>query len=530
MALPMGTSKTLISLVLALKQTKNSKAPILIVCSKTLIENWKHEIHKFFGDSLEYDILHQDVHKNIESWVLAPATRVIITTADVVSKYYTKKNIENKFVTYDVVNPGAFNQYRIARYLRPTEPFINNVTGPGILFSIRWGCFIVDEIQKYTKITTSQRSKGLAAICASHRWGLSGTMFDEPVISRILGYYMIIDHPTFPRTLPCAISYVGSTYFPGVMATVVYRKSNDAFNPPKLNEIIVSHDLSEEEEKVYMAMKITLTAINKEVRRLRLLQDTDAARRFSSYLLAIITYLRQSIVCPLLPIANIALDMSDYENKSKLSNILLQEIRKLNIDSWLNNPENVVSSRIRRVIDVIDKHPDERLVVFMCFRTCLDIFHEQIKGKERPIFSLNSTMSTSQRGKVLDEFAETDTGILLLTYELGGEGLNLQASRTVLLIDLWWNAGKTQQSIARVLRFGQTSDTVDVYYFTSNTGIENAVFEKHLDKLVALESIKTGPMTTGVKTMSTDEIIEIIENSENRDKLQNINQMIRAES
>ena len=355
-------------------------------------------------------------------------------------------------------------------------------------------------------------------------------MFDEPSTERILGYHLIINYPGFPRTLPDADKYVRSRKFKGINRTIVSRDKNAAFKPPKVNERIISHTLTTEEQQVYMSMKDTIKVINERVKRLQLLKDHENARRFSSYLLAMVTYLRQSIVCPLLPIANVALDMCDFEEKSELSSILLKQIKSLKLDAWMNDPASVYSSRLRSVVSTFQDHPDERLVAFTCFRTCLDLLKQHVltTTDRRPIFTLTSTMSTTSRAKVLNDFSKSRNGILMLTYELGAEGLNLQTSFTIMLVDLWWNAGKTQQAIARVLRFGQMSSVVNVYYFTSNTGIEKAVFDKHEDKLIMLDELKDGPIKSSVKNMRMDQIIAMIANEKNTAQLENINKLCKG--
>ena len=196
----------------------------------------------------------------------------------------------------------------------------------------------------------------------------------------------------------------------------------------------------------------------------------------------------------------------------------MREIKDVGIDGWLNDPTSVLSSRMKSVMDVINKHQNERVVVFTCFRSCLDNFTAQFQAK-RPIMTLASSMTTTKRAAVLAEFSKSADGVLMLTYELGAEGLNLQSSHTILLVDLWWNAGKTEQSIARVLRQGQTSSIVNVYYFTSNTGIEQALFNKHEDKLDILNEIMSGPLKSYVRSMSVDAIIAIVENEKNVQQL-----------
>jgi SNF2 family DNA or RNA helicase len=141
---------------------------------------------------------------------------------------------------------------------------------------------------------------------------------------------------------------------------------------------------------------------------------------------------------------------------------------------------------------------------------------------KRKVVTLSSSMSMKKRVETIDFFNDTDDNtVLLLTYDIGGEGLNLQTSSTVLLTDFWWNSAKTKQAIARVLRFGQKK-TVNVYYFTGNTAIENAMLDKHVSKLEVLEELQNGKMTKKISSFTVKDIIKIINTEDNVNKINNL--------
>ena len=525
MSIPLGSGKTLTSIVLALEQTKELNRPILIVVSKTLIESWIFEIKKFFSDNLKYIIFHTDYIKNIHNYIIPEDVKLVITTPQILSKTYKDYDIMSEFVIIDIINEGMFNQHTIKRYKTPLSPFINIKIGLPYLFSIKWGSLIIDEVQKYTKIITLT-CQALGAICSNHRWALSGTMFSEPSIERILGFYIIIDDDTFPRSLPHADKFIKSKYFKGFNTSIVSRKTNPCFVLPEINQCIISHKLSYEEEVIYISMKQTMQIISDQLKKFKFNRDVENMRKFGSYLLAIICYLRQCIISPILPIANIALDMSDFQNKSELYQILLTEIKKLNIDDWLNDENSVKSTRMAEALKIVDKHESDNIVIFMCFRTSLDIFKTFLKD-DRKIYTISGTMSSIKRSETLEKFKKkSDNGkgnILLLTYEIGSEGLNLQISNTILLVDFFWNDGKTKQAIARILRYGQLSPVVNIYLFTSNTAIEKAMFEKHDLKLTILKELSEGTSKTKLKTMNVNEIIKIVNTEENINAIDKIN-------
>ncbi len=49
---------------------------------------------------------------------------------------------------------------------------------------------------------------------------------------------------------------------------------------------------------------------------------------------------------------------------------------------------------------------------------------------------------------------------LLLSYKVGGDGLNLTAATHCICLEPWWNTAVTQQAQARIYRVGQTRPVV----------------------------------------------------------------------
>lgn len=503
----LGFGKTLLSIVIGLHHI--AKGPILVVMSKTLLESWKTEIEKFFGSDLKYRVYHQTVIKNLDLFELEKDILLVLTTVDVISRLYKKYDLEHDFVHKQIINEGQFNQHFINEYRRPLNPFLKGTTR--ILFSQRWGTLIVDEVQTYTNIT-SNRCKGIGAICAEHRLSTSGTIFDEPKPEHILGYYVIMNGYNFPRTLPEAKKYLAEHYR-GYKEDTITRTTNTSFQKPDCNTVIISHKLCKEEEAIYSCMKDTLSDIRKKYAEFKFQGDVHETRKFSSYLLAMLTYLRQSIVCPLVPISKVMLDLCDLKCKSDLSLLLKENLDKHNLSNWLDDEESIKSSRIKEIMTILTKHNDERVVLFTSFRTTLDIIDFFIT--DRPTFVITSAMSAIRRKVLIENFNTSNVGVLLLTYQIGSVGLNIQSSHTVLLADLWWNALTTQQAIGRLVRQGQKSKVVNIYYFTSNTGVENAVFNKQDKKLEMLSQLEQGTLKTKMNRIKVLDIIKMIDLEDN---------------
>lgn len=527
LSLPLGSGKTILALLLSLYLRGTRDRPILIVVSKTLLQSWEIEIEKFFGkDVLRYQVLHTDNVANMSAWTLNENTQMVLTTADVIGRSYRKAEVRQLFVDQIYFRQTAIyeNIYR-----RPNRPFLTHQIGEGLLFSIEWSCLIVDEIQKYSNIDT-QWCQGIGAICSEHRWGLSGTIFDEPKVNNILGFCVILDLPNEPRSLPEMKRRIWhDRSFKGLNQYLIVRKTNEAFIPPRINEHIISHSLEYEERVVYETLKQSLVRISDQARQAKLHQNSDELKMLNSRKLTMILYLRETLVCPMLPIASVIVSCCDFKNRDSLSNVILSELKKLKLDDWIHNENSVISSRMKKLIECVNKHLDDKVILFACFASFLNLMEYYLKNNliglvgAREIFQMKASMSSTQRKELLQKFKNSTNGILLISYSLGAEGLNLQFASTVLLTDFWWNASKTQQAIGRIFRPGQIRDEINVYFFTSNTGIEKILFLKQKAKLNLIEEMKTGQVKTKIPRISMDQVIRLINLAENTDLLQKIN-------
>jgi len=552
LSLNMGCGKSLTSIVLALslKQNNNNPAPILVIASKSLIPSWSFEIKKFFNESLKYEVLF-DVK---DDWFIYPETSLILTTPETAAKMYKKHNIEEKF-TEEVLkdqNKGHKIGNVCIGYKKFDEPFLKDISenGSALVYKINWSCLIIDECQQFTNVKTV-RCRSLAAICASYRWVLSGCLIDEPTPERILGYHLLINHKTFPRTLPLTKIHINPKKgtFKGLKLTMVHRQStinqgifnevsneiskednevsnevskedneisNEISNEDNeisneltksliVNKSIVEHDLTREESFIYD----TLINILIKLVQLKILQkqneDSLEKKTTEGNILALIGYLRQCVICPY----KLVQDIQNKGSESDIYTMFQQAIKdEPVIKRWIDNEDNIKSSRITNVLKTIKKHPQEKFVIFSCYRIYLEILGQYITNRE--IFTIHPTMTPDERGQAVENFSKSDNGIMLLTYEIGSCGLNLQFANNVILVDYWWSAGKSKQAIARVLRNGQLAKEVSIYFFTSNTGIENIMFEKHTDKLQVLSELMDGTAISKVKKAPLNKILKLL--------------------
>ena len=154
--------------------------------------------------------------------------------------------------------------------------------------------------------------------------------------------------------------------------------------------------------------------------------------------------------------------------------------------------------------------------MFSSFRTVVDLLIYFIREQQgRNVMTISATMSINTRQKTIAQFEKSDCGVLVIPYDIGAEGLNLQCASVVMLVDLWWNSAKTNQAIGRIYRPGQKALKVHVYLFVSDTFIEQKIIEKNTVKQAILSQLQTGSADLKIPKIDMKLIMEMIELEEN---------------
>lgn len=512
LALPLGFGKTRLSVVIGLRRLQQD-GPILVIASKTLLASWKNELDEVFRlqnqmsssfdfDSFEYEIVHSDFISNLSTWKPKQATKLVLTTPDILFKGYSELNLNMHGISEDkdeVEIPTRGPRFSLA------------LEGVGYFYSSKWGTLIIDEAHRYTNVT-SNRCIAIANVYSKNRLALSGTMFDEPDPSKFLGFFVMMHIPDTPRSL--SVMHQRLRDFEGYNKYIIHREDNEMFtNRPDYIEEIVSHDLSCDEGRVYQKLKDVLQNLNEAVGVFRSQQDRRSARRYSAFVLALITYIRQCLLHP-------KLIMSTTPRESELTEMTHREIEKLELEDEFFNAE--LSTRFSAVLEKVRKHRNDRVIIFSCFRSPLTLLQKVLDAQGYTTLTIKSKMSVTKRRQVLHDFALLPRGVMLLPYDIGAEGLNLQCANVVMLMDMWWNASKMQQGIGRIYRPGQLAKQIFVYIFVSNTAMESAIIKKISAKSNILDSLRNGSTKLTVPKVSVKDILNFILNEQNKAELASV--------
>ena len=175
---------------------------------------------------------------------------------------------------------------------------------------------------------------------------------------------------------------------------------------------------------------------------------------------------------------------------------LIQKKRQIasSVYAYLSNEDNLnqgidefsdyKDSKVEELKDIINEvfaNGKRKLIVFT-------LFHKTIKYLEIRLKSLGYGCvciygSTKNRFELLKEFKTNPRINILLSTEVGSEGLDMQFCNSMVNYDLPWNPMVVEQRIGRIDRFGQKSPTVNIYNLIVKGSIQEAIYERLLDRI-----------------------------------------------
>ena len=134
-----------------------------------------------------------------------------------------------------------------------------------------------------------------------------------------------------------------------------------------------------------------------------------------------------------------------------------------------------------RIIDEVFRHGTKKIVIFALFRKTLKYL--QIRFKQRDFGTLMIHGMVENRIDILDEFKNNPKAHILLSSEVGSEGLDMQFCNSMVNYDLPWNPMVVEQRIGRIDRFGQKSPTVNIYNVIVADSIQEDIYIRLLDRI-----------------------------------------------
>jgi len=124
-----------------------------------------------------------------------------------------------------------------------------------------------------------------------------------------------------------------------------------------------------------------------------------------------------------------------------------------------------------------------KVVVFSFFRRTLEYLARALTARGMPNRMIHGGVPVNSREQSIDDFLERADIPILLTSEVGGEGIDLQVASVLFNYDLPWNPMVVEQRIGRIDRIGQEAKRLVILNFVVEDSIEERVLQRLLTKI-----------------------------------------------
>lgn len=531
--LQMGLGKTLMAIAFALmlpnRRVPSSPPgaaipvfPTLVIASKTVMTMWQIDGFEKFFPSHRLRILY--LHKN---WMTRDAidalTRAEIQTYDFV------------VTTYDVIlhlgrihpetldgvleygregvwgeNSNAVKEIHLRTRQGADRP---EWTGLRVLYGTPWKLVIADESQRFANPKT-KTFRAMMGIYGARKLCLTGTPirnYKTDLWSQLrwMGYQGV-SKPQHWRPM-----YMRLHNLDTCILSINYQDT-DIVMPP---QTATKHHLTLTpfENRVYQFIfKKAQEALDQMLRR----------KLNFVCVLALFTRLRQVCIAPYLITTMSKRNRGGPSTSATYAEEVLAEL-EADGPLWTqikdrNGPAGVHSSKIQTIVHTIRAlPPGDKVLVFSMFTSVLDLVASALDGPEDTRGDDSSSSSNSSpvaSATLFDDdmpppwrapppaphpssaectpigYEQLDGGtadrvgtmhrfktdpackVLLITYSVGGEGLNITEANHVILVEPWWTYAVPMQAAARVWRPGQTKPVV-IHDLIATSTIEEHVIE-----------------------------------------------------
>lgn len=309
---------------------------------------------------------------------------------------------------------------------------------------IKIDCLVMDEVQQI-KNSQNKTYKSICKLKASSKIALSGTPFENN-IGEVWSIMSLLNKEEFEDKNKFVKKYLNivndkkcaSNLKVRINPYILRRTKKEVLKdfPEKIEQNIYC-DMDESQRELYQSILLNIkNEISKEASRYQI--------KNNSIYLEGLMYLREVCCHPKLLNRNLNINKSRDSGKF--------EIFKLKTEELVNNKNKVI--------------------VFSQFTKMLSIMEEWIVFKKWKYYYIDG--NTKDRQGIVDEFEQSEEGILLISLKAGGVGLNLTSCNNVIIYDPWWNPAVEEQASDRVYRIGQQKN-VNIYKLITTNSIEEKI-------------------------------------------------------
>ena len=183
-------------------------------------------------------------------------------------------------------------------------------------------------------------------------------------------------------------------------------------------------------------------------------------------------------------------DMDDLEEHYESVEIRKEAIRYL--DNIIKKGNSIGENdskfiKFEEILKELKSQKIKQMIVFSFFKKTLDYLEIKLQKLGYRVGKIHGDFSIEERFSTIKAFKSGSFDILLSS-EVGSEGLDMQFCNVVINYDLPWNPMRVEQRIGRIDRIGQKFDKLHIFNLCIVGSIEDRIYNRLYSKLGIFEN------------------------------------------
>jgi len=127
--------------------------------------------------------------------------------------------------------------------------------------------------------------------------------------------------------------------------------------------------------------------------------------------------------------------------------------------------------------------PDEKILIFAYYRPTITYLRRRLLADGMSVTVIHGGMTLEERWDEIGRFKDPKGPRVLISSEVGSEGIDLEFCRVMANYDLPWNPMRVEQRIGRIDRVGQQAQRLSIVNFKVSNTIEERLYDRLHEKL-----------------------------------------------
>ncbi|MDR0749953.1 MAG: DEAD/DEAH box helicase family protein [Tannerellaceae bacterium] len=174
-------------------------------------------------------------------------------------------------------------------------------------------------------------------------------------------------------------------------------------------------------------------------------------------------------------------DDEEETNQGRFDDIPSIEINNQIIEQFTLN-DSKYKELLSAISQIIFTNKNEKIIIFSYYRYTIDYLYRRLTDDGYLCEKIMGGMG-DEKDDVIEHFRTDPDCNILISSEVGSEGIDLQFASIEINYDLPWNPMRLEQRIGRIDRIGQEKEKIRILNFTCQNTIEDTVLQRLYDRI-----------------------------------------------